>query len=72
MSCLDRHDVLEIVSLYRQGWGVINIAGQLGFDEYLVERVLTGQTYTKITGGRIMNGKRPTKELAIYQKEAKQ
>lgn len=65
---LERHEVLEIVALYRRGWGVINISGELEISEKTVERVLLGQRYAKITGGRIMQGKRPAAKLAIYRK----
>jgi len=67
MSHLSREEVLEVVALYHEGWGVRNIARKLELLERRVEKILNGTSYTQHTGGRIMKGNRPTSELAIYR-----
>ncbi|MEM8668767.1 MAG: helix-turn-helix domain-containing protein [Planctomycetota bacterium] len=64
---LSNNQVREILKLYQQGWGYRNIARIIGRSERSVENVLTGKTHRDVTGGRICNGKRPAKLLAIYQ-----
>ncbi len=69
MAFLNRTEVKQILAYYRDGWGYRNIARMMGIRERVVENVLTGRTYRSITGGRICNGQRPKKSLAIYSGE---
>jgi len=64
---MSKSEVKEIVKLWNQGWGYRNIARIIGRSEKAVENVLLGKYHTDVTGGRICNGKRPAKQLAIYR-----
>jgi hypothetical protein len=67
MMAMTKPEVLEIVDLYKQGWGYRNIARMTGKREKVVENVLIGKTFRSITGGRLCNGKRSKDKLAIYK-----
>ena len=67
MMAMTKPEVLEIVKLYKVGWGYRNIARITGKREKVVENVLVGKTFTSITGGRLCNGKRSKDKLAIYK-----
>lgn len=60
-------EVKQVVRLYNEGWGVINIARRLDANEKTVESILLGKRHASVTGGRIMHGKRPKEQLAIYR-----
>jgi hypothetical protein len=67
MMAMTKPEVLEIVKLYKEGWGYRNIARMTGKREKVVENVLIGKTFRSITGGRLCNGKRSKDKLAIYK-----
>jgi hypothetical protein len=67
MNAMTANEVHMCVDLYHQGWGVINISRQMDVPEKTIEAVLLGKRHAKITGGRIMLGKRPKEQLAIYK-----
>lgn len=64
---LTTKDVLRIVELYKSGWGCKTISDQTGVAEGNVRSVLRGRCYAEITGGRVMNGKRPNQKLEYYK-----
>lgn len=59
-------EVRQIVKLYHEGWGYRSISRIVGIREQRVENILNGTYYTNVTGGRVSNGKRPGKDLQIY------
>jgi hypothetical protein len=63
---ITKQDVQQVVSLYKEGWGVRNIRRKTGIPESTLVTILRGQhRFNKV---RIMNGKRSGKDLAIYKK----
>lgn len=57
-AVLTEADVLRIMSLRVEGLGARKIAREMGVREGNVKKVLTGETWTHITGGRLRAGKR--------------
>ena len=55
---LSDSDVLKIVEHYKEGLGCGTIANKIGTSRDIVRAVLRGRNYKKITGGRIMSGRR--------------
>ncbi len=55
---LTKSQVIEIVQLYYSGMGCTKIAKRLDISVDVCRAVLRGRNYRKLTGGRIMRGKR--------------
>ncbi len=55
---LTNSQVCEIVQLYHSGMGCTKIAKRLEISVDVCRAVLRGRNYRKLTGGRVMNGKR--------------
>ena len=55
---LSDSEVREVVSLYNSGLGCRNISKITSVSECVCRAILRGRNYRKITGGRLMNGKR--------------
>lgn len=55
---LTNSQVREIVQLYHSGMGCTNIAKRLDLSADVCRAVLRGRNYRKVTGGRVMHGKR--------------
>ena len=55
---LTKSQVLEIVQLYHSGMGCTKIAKRLNISADVCRAVLRGRNYRKVTGGRVMHGKR--------------
>ncbi len=64
---IETETVREIVKLYREGWGCRSIHRITGVAETSVRQILRGKNYKHITGGRVMNGKRPNQKLEYYK-----
>ena len=63
-------EVIQIGELYRSGYGTTSISKQINRPYDTVRNVLRGRCrkYRRLLGGRLMTGKRPAQELAIYAK----
>ena len=55
---LTESQVLEIVQLFQSGMGCTKIAKRLDISVDVCRAVLRGRNYRKLTGGRVMHGKR--------------
>ena len=66
---LTEDDVYEIVRLFHLGHGERSISRKIRQNEETVRSVLRGQGWRHITGGRLLRGRRPSKELARYHND---
>jgi len=64
---IESKTVEEIVKLYREGWGCRSIFRITGVPETSVRQILRGKNYKHITGGRVMKGRRPNRNLRYYR-----
>lgn len=55
---LKDEEVLEVVSLFKAGFGCRRISQKLDIKENTCRAILRGRNYRNLTGGRLMNGKR--------------
>ena len=68
MKQFTESELNQIADLYREGWGTIEISRRLGRSEYSIRDVLRGDTKkARRLFGRLMNGKRPGNQLAVYR-----
>lgn len=63
------NEVREIVELYQQPMGIARIEKITGINIWLIRSVVSGQTYTDITGG--INLRRGLRKDAIWRHGAK-
>ena len=61
---LTKSQVIEIVQLYHSGMGCTKIAKRLEISFDVCRAVLRGRNYRKLTGGRVMHGKRHLSEFS--------
>lgn len=70
MRPLTDDDIRQIGELYHDGWGERQIGRMVDRSEHTVRAVLRGvcERYRVILGGRLQQGPRPKKQLAIYRR----
>lgn len=61
---LTESQVMEIVQLFQSGMGCNKIAKRLDISADVCRAVLRGRNYRKLTGGRLMHGKRDLSQFS--------